>query len=77
MDMNTGKIHELSQAEAKRLAGEISEGDAKRKLMQMSEAQVEAVKDMPNRKARRHMLAQPCDCGSGRQARKCCFNKQA
>lgn len=73
MDMNSGEIHQLTVEEAKQLSQQEADKRAFKKMMSMTPEQVKATENMPNRKARRYMLAQPCTCKSGKIAKKCCF----
>jgi len=81
MDMRDGSIHQMSEAQIKELNKqrqdlfEKVEHVERRNMMQMTTVQIEATRGMPGRKARAYMSKQPCDCGSGCQARKCCFKK--
>lgn len=73
MDMNTGIVHELDDEEIGKIKIQNLKKATDRHMMKMTKEEVQAVKGMPNRRARRYMMKRPCDCGSGRQARKCCF----
>jgi len=72
MQVSTGKIVELSDSEYSELETQRIELKD-HKFINMTRAQVVASENMSSRQRRGYMMKQPCDCGSNKQARKCCF----
>jgi len=79
MDCNTGRIHELTDAERKAFEKEMTANIERdnRRLAPLSERQHEELKPMGCTQRKGYMRNQPCVCGSGKKFKRCCWSKYA
>jgi uncharacterized protein YecA (UPF0149 family) len=72
MDCRTGQIHQMPSE----LAGKIMREEG-RKLVPLSDEQVEKLTPMGANRRKNWMRNNPCPCDSGKKFKKCCWGKYA
>lgn len=72
MDCQRGEVHQMTDAQVAEW-----EEQNRRRLLPLSEAQVDMMKSMGNKRKKKHMKHQPCPCGSKKKFHKCCWHLYA